>query len=149
MGTEWQARQPAHQAAREFAKEPKLNLSLELRNGGDVIIVHCEGRIVYGDAAADLSRVVRGVLQFASSVIVDLSGVSSIDGAGIGELALLHTRAQEKGATLSFAGPNALVGTLLDLTNLDTVLEVCPSVNAALQSRREEREEEEQVCADC
>jgi anti-anti-sigma factor len=150
MGTEWQARQPRQGAAAwELAKEPKLNLSLEMRNRGDVIIVHCEGRIVYGDAVADLSRVVRGVLQFAGSVIVDLTGVSSVDGAGIGELALLHTRAQEKGATLSFAEPNAVVGNLLDLTNLDTVLEIYPSVNAALQSQREEHEVKEQACANC
>lgn len=126
-----------------------MNLSLEMRNGGDVIIVHCEGRIVFGEEAADLSRIVGGVLQFASSVIVDLGGVGSVDGAGIGELALLHTTAQEKGVTLSFAGPNALVGTLLDLTNLDTVLEIYPSVNAALQSQSGERQEEEQACANC
>ena len=126
-----------------------MNLSLEMRNRGEVIIVHCEGRIVYGEEAADLSRVAGGVLQFASSVIVDLSGVGSVDGAGIGELVLLHTRAQEKGVTLSFAGPNALVGTLLDLTNLDTVLEIYPSVNAALHSLREERQEQEQFCANC
>jgi anti-anti-sigma factor len=150
MSTEWQAWQPPQsQAAWELAKESKLNLSLEMRNRGDVIIVHCEGRIVYGEEAADLLRVVGGVLQVASTVIVDLAGVGSVDGAGIGELALLHTRAQEEGATLSFAGPNALVATLLDLTNLDTVLEIYPSVNAALQSPREERQEEEQVCADC
>ena len=128
-----------------------MNLSLEMRDHGDVIIVHCEGRIVYGEEAADLSRVVGGVLQFASTVIVDLVGVGSVDGAGIGELALLHTRAREEGATLSFAGPNALVATLLGLTNLDTVLEIYPSVHAALQSLREERQEqeEEQACADC
>jgi len=126
-----------------------LNLSLEMRNRGDVIIVHSEGRIVFGEGAADLSRVVSGVLQFASTVIVDLSGVSSVDGAGIGEFALLYTRAQEKGVTLRFAGPNTLVGTLIELTNLDTVLEIYPSVNAALQSQHGEREEEEQACANC
>ena len=39
-------------------KESKLKLSMEARNHGDVIIVHCEGRIVYRDEAAALSRVV-------------------------------------------------------------------------------------------
>jgi hypothetical protein len=43
-----------------------------------------------------------------------------------------------------FAGPNQLVSTLLALTNLDTVLEVHPSLDAALASFQEE-----QVCADC
>jgi hypothetical protein len=46
--------------------------------------------------------------------------------------------------SLKCAGPNPLVSTLLELTNLDSVLEVHPSVDAALASFREER-----VCADC
>ena len=43
-------------------KESQLKLSLETRNFGDVVIVHCQGRIVYRDEAAALSRVVGEVL---------------------------------------------------------------------------------------
>ena len=121
-----------------------MKLSLETRNCGDVIVVHCQGRIVYRDEAAALSRVVGEVLQQTSSVVLDLSGVSSMDSAGIGELALLQTWAQEKNASLKVAGANTLVRTLLDLTNLDSVIEVHPSLPAALESFREER-----VCSDC
>jgi anti-sigma B factor antagonist len=149
MSTEWQMwEQPQGPAAFEWNFESngelKLKLSLETRNRGDVIIVHCQGRIVYRDEAAALSRVVSQVLQDGGNLILDLSGVDSVDGAGIGELALLHTRAQERNASLKCAGANSLVRTLLDLTDLDTVLEVHPSVDAALESFREE-----QVCADC
>jgi anti-sigma B factor antagonist len=125
-------------------KESKLKLSLETRNRGDVIIVHCQGRIVYRDEAAALSRVVGEVLQDAQKLVLDLSGVSSMDSAGIGELALLQTWAQEKNASLKCAGPNSLVSALLGLTNLDSVLEIHPSVDAALESFREE-----EICADC
>lgn len=125
-------------------KELQLKLSLETRNSGDVVIVHCQGRIVYRDEAAALSRVVGEVLQQTNSVVLDLTGVSSMDSAGIGELALLQTWAQEKNANLKCAGANSLVRTLLDLTNLDSVIEVHPSLDAALESFREER-----VGADC
>jgi hypothetical protein len=37
-----------------------------------------------------------------------------------------------------------MVRTLLDLTNLDSVLQLHPSLEAALESFREE-----QICADC
>jgi len=124
-------------------KEPKLKLSLETRNRGDVIVVHCQGRIVYRDEAAALSRLVGEILQQSNKVVLDLSGVSSMDGAGIGELALLETWAREKNAELKCAGANDLVLALLRLTNLDEVLEVHPSVDAALESLREER-----VCSD-
>lgn len=145
MDMNWQIwEQPGVAAAFEYHKELKLKLSLETRNRGDVIIVHCQGRIVYRDEAAALSRVVGEVLQQARKLVLDLSGVSSMDSAGIGELALLQTWAQGKNASLKCAGPNPLVSTLLELTNLDSVLEVHPSLDAALGSFREE-----QVCADC
>jgi len=125
-------------------KEPKLKLSLETRNRGDIIVVHCQGRIVYRDEAAALSRLVGEVLQHNDKVVLDLSGVSSMDSAGIGELALLQTWAQERNAELKCSGANELVAALLDLTNLDSVLEVHPSIETALGSFREE-----QVCTDC
>ncbi|HKI00020.1 MAG TPA: STAS domain-containing protein [Candidatus Sulfotelmatobacter sp.] len=121
-----------------------MKLSLETRNHSDVVIVHCQGRIVYRDEAAALSRLVGELLQHSSKLVLDLSGVSSMDSAGIGELALLQTWAQEKNASLKCAGANPLVRALLNLTNLDAVLEMHPSVNAALESFCEE-----QMCADC
>jgi len=136
--------QPVGPVAFRLEKEPKLKLSLETQNCGDVMVVLCEGRIVYRDEAAALSRVVGEVLQHASKLVLDLSGVISIDSAGIGELALLQTWAQKKNVAFKCAAPNLLVRNLLELTNLDSVLDVRPTLDAALESFREER-----VCADC
>lgn len=135
--------QPPGVAAFQLPKEPKLKLSLETRNRGDVMIVHCHGRIVYRDEAAALSRLVGEVLEDTRKLILDLSGVVSMDSAGIGELALLQSWAQDKNATFKCAGANPLVRNLLDLTNLDSVLEIHSSVDAALESFAEN-----QVCAD-
>ncbi len=145
MDINWQTwEQPVVPAAFRQEKELKLKLSLEARNHGDVIVVHCHGRIVYRDEAAALSRLVGEVLQHGSKLVLDLSGVSSMDSAGIGELALLQTWARDKNAELKCAGPNELIRTLLDLTNLDSVLEVYPTLDAALESFPDLR-----VCADC
>jgi anti-sigma B factor antagonist len=145
MDMNWQTwQQPPGAVAFELNKEPKLKLSLETRNHGDVIIVHCQGRIVYRDEAAALSRLASEVMQNTGKLVLDLSGVTSMDSAGIGELALLQTWAQERSVEFKCAGPNQLVRALLDLTNLDSVVEVHPSVGTALASFREE-----QVCADC
>ena len=136
--------QPHDRAAFNLQKEPKLKLSLETRNHGDVIIVHCQGRIVYRDEAAALSRLVSQALQSTSKLVLDLSGVSSMDSAGIGELALMQSWAQGKGVSFKCAGPNNLVRNLLDLTNLDSVLEIHSSIDDALESFVAER-----ICADC
>jgi anti-anti-sigma factor len=139
----WQPWAPVGPAAFQPVKEPKLKLSLETRNHGDVIVVHCQGRIVYRDEAAALSRLVGEILQHASKLVLDLSGVNSMDSAGIGELALVQTWAQGKNVNLKCAGPNSLVSNLLDLTHLDRVIDVHPSVEDAIDAFREQ-----QVCAD-
>jgi anti-sigma B factor antagonist len=145
MDTNWQTwEQPAVSAVCGAPKESKLKLSLEARNCGDVIVVHCHGRIVYRDEAVALSRFVGEILKKGSKLVLELSGVSAIDSAGIGELALLETWAQERKAELKCAGANPVVRTLLDLTNLDSVLEVHPTLDAALEAFREEH-----ACADC
>jgi anti-sigma B factor antagonist len=96
------------------------------------MIVHCQGRIVYRDEAAALSRLVGEILENSGKVVLDLSGVSSIDSAGIGELAFLHTWARSQNADLKYASPTSLVSDLLSLTRLDSVLEIHPSVGEAL-----------------
>jgi anti-sigma B factor antagonist len=119
-------------------KESKLKLSVEARNHGDVVIVHCHGRIVYRDEAAALSRVVNELLHKGTKLVLDLGGVSAMDSAGIGELALLQTWAQERSAEFKCAGASTVVRTLLGITNLDSVLDVYDSVDEALDSFREQ-----------
>jgi anti-anti-sigma factor len=116
----------------KYFKESQLKLSLETRNRGDIMIVYCHGRIVYRDEAAALSCLVGEILTGQGKVILDLSGVSSIDSAGIGELAFLQSLAQSQHADLKCASPSPWVRDLLDLTNLDSVLEIHPSVCDAL-----------------
>jgi anti-anti-sigma factor len=125
-------------------RESKLKLSVKAQNHGNVIVVYCHGRIVYRDEAAALSRVVGEVLHNGTKLVLDLSGVTSMDSAGIGELALLQTWAQERSAELKCAAASSVVRTLLDLTNLDSVMDVHPTLESALQSFHEEN-----VCANC
>ncbi len=146
MGITWQTQPESHDLAgsRIQPKESKLKLSMETRYRGDVMIVRCQGRIVYRDEAAALSRVVGEVLENSGKVVLDLSGVSSIDSAGIGELVLLHTWARSKSADLKCASPSPLVRDLLDLTNMDSVLDIHPSLGEALAAFQPG-----EVCADC
>src|SRR5260370_35746377 len=94
----WWPREPP--AAWGLRKEANLKLSLETRNRGNVLIVHCQGRIVYRDEANAFSRLVADLMRHARNVIIDFRGVTSMDSAGIGGLGLLNTKAQADGARL-------------------------------------------------
>jgi anti-anti-sigma factor len=120
-------------------KESKLKLSLEVRHHGEIVVVHCRGRIVYRDEAAALSRVVGEMLHDKSKVVLDLSGVRTIDSAGIGELVLLETWAQERNAELKCSGANRMVLRTLSLMHLDMVIALYPTLDEALDSFREGR----------
>ncbi len=113
---------------------PPLELNLRSRHCGAVIIVSCEGRIVYRDETAVLSRVVRQALQHSAEVVLDLEGVRTIDGAGLGELVLLHLWATAQEKALKLVGGSRWVLQLLELTNLSSVLASYSSLAEATES---------------
>ncbi len=121
-----------------------MKLRLETRYCGDVMVVNCYGRLVYREEAVALSRLVGEILESRNKVIVDLSGINSMDSAGIGELVLLHTLAQAKNADLKFASPSPTVRNLFGLTRLDSFLSVHSTLNESLESFQPQ-----EACADC
>lgn len=111
-----------------------MKLSLETRRAGAVIIIHCEGRVVYRDEAIALSRVVGEALEHTREVVLDFEGVQRMDSAGLGELVLAHMSATGQGKTVKLAGARPHVRELLDLTNLSALLEIYPSLEEAIET---------------
>lgn len=116
-------------------RSSRLKLHLETRHLGDVIVIHCEGRIVYRDEAAALTRVATAALQHSREVVLDMEGVQRIDSAGLGELVLVLMAAEATGGTLKLAGPNARVRHMFKLTNLSSIFEMYDSLVDALDAR--------------
>jgi anti-sigma B factor antagonist len=117
--------------------EKRLILSLEAQTGGAVVL-HCQGRIIFGPEARALTDIVADVLPTARRMVVDLSGVEVVDSAGLGELVLLHMWAEAAGHTLKFASPCSSVRELLELTNLVAVFDAYRSVPEAIAAMHHE-----------
>ena len=98
-----------------------MKLSLETRNRGDVMIVHCHGRIVYRDEAAALSRLAGEILENTSKVVFDLSGVSSIDSAGIGMLMACSGLMEQKHGKLRISGAQGGVARTFEVVHIGRV----------------------------
>jgi anti-sigma B factor antagonist len=115
----------------------RLTLSLEAQSGG-AIVLHAQGRIIFGVEARALTDIVADVLPTARRMVVDLSGVESVDSAGLGELVLLHMWADAAGYSLKFACPRKPVRELLELTNLVAVFDAYGSVAEAISAMAHE-----------
>ena len=113
-----------------------MKLSLEIRATEDITVVHCRGRIVYRDEAAALSDKVAGLLPRTRRLVLELSAVEMIDGAGLGELAVILMWAQAGGCSVKLAAPSDRIRKLLVLTNLTSVLEIYPTLDDAILSFR-------------
>jgi anti-sigma B factor antagonist len=121
----------------QAASEKRLILNLEAQAGGAVVL-HCQGRIIFGLEARTLTEIVSEVLPSARRMVVDLSGVEIVDSAGLGELVLLHMWAEAAGYVLKFASPRNSVRHLLELTNLVAVFDAYGSVAEAMVAMNQE-----------
>lgn len=110
----------------------KIAFSVEARNTGGAIVLHCQGRIIFRHEANALSRTVNEILPLARRMVVDLAGIETIDSAGLGELVLLHMWAESSGYNLKFSGARKSVREVLELTNLVEVLDLHASVPEAI-----------------
>jgi anti-anti-sigma factor len=95
-----------------------LNVTVESVHG--VVTVRCQGRLVRGQETALLCAVIQ---QHGRDIILDLSGITAIDAAGIGALVSL----QAAGTYLRMVGPSLAMRQVLRLTSLDSVFEISGS----------------------
>ena len=109
-----------------------MKLSLQVRISDGVAIVACKGRIVYRNEVAAFSCTVADVLRQSRQVVLDLSEVESIDGAGLGELLALLALARVRDCTLRLAAPSKSVRELLELTQVASAFEIYATLNDAL-----------------
>ncbi|HYL15438.1 MAG TPA: STAS domain-containing protein [Terriglobales bacterium] len=98
-------------------------LNVNLENNGEVLILRCTGRIVAGEEVASLKAAVL-CHQDSKVIVLDFAKVQMLDGAGMGLLAFLAGWTRVVGIRLKIRNPSRRVQELLELTNLDSVLEV-------------------------
>jgi anti-sigma B factor antagonist len=111
-----------------------MALKISTNEAGVVTVVSCSGRIVFGEEAADLRDVVKGVLQRAKQIVIDLSGVSYIDSGGLGTLVGLYTSARNQGGEIKLANLTQRVHDQLQITKLITVFECYDNEQTAVNA---------------
>ena len=102
------------------------------RDVNGVEIVKLEGKITIGAGDSQLREVISNALAAGKSkILLDMSGVTTIDSSGIGELVGSYTTVTNRGGKLKLLHLPAKLNELLHVTQLITVFGWTPSCSAA------------------
>ena len=102
------------------------------RDVNDIAIIKVEGKITIGAGDQQLRDVIAGASS--KKILLDLSGVTTIDSSGIGELVGSYTTVTNKGGKLKLLHLPAKLNELLHVTQLITVFEVYENEQEAIAS---------------
>ena len=114
-----------------------MQLKLSKRTVDGILVIQCNGRIVFGEESSLLREDVKKAIADGSKrIVLNLGEVNYIDSGGLGTLVALHTTALNSGSNIKLANLTKRVGDLLQVTKLLTVFEVHSSEYDALEAFR-------------
>lgn len=111
-----------------------MQLRLERRSAGDIIILQCSGRILMGPETTALEAALTEIAHPGARVILEISGVDRLDSLGLGLLVRYVVRLREHGGDLRLAGPLPFLPKLLALTTLHQFIQTFPTEQDAIDS---------------
>ena len=104
------------------------------RIGADILVLELAGRITLGNLSQHVEWAVDGLIHDnEKKVIFDLSKLDRIDSTGIGILVMCSSKLRRSGGELRVAGAQGIVEQALKLTNLDRILALDPTPEAAAE----------------
>jgi len=105
------------------------------RTVNNVDIIKLDGKITIGAGDQQLREVIgTAVNEGKTNILLDLSGVTTIDSSGIGELVGSYTTVTNRGGKLKLLHLPAKLNELLHVTQLITVFEVYENEQEAMNS---------------
>jgi len=105
------------------------------RNVGGVEVIKLDGKITIGARDQQLGEIIPNARsQGKSKLLLDMSGVTTIDSSGIGELVGSYTTVTNRGGKLKLLHLPAKLNELLHVTQLITVFEVYENEQEAIKS---------------
>ena len=113
-----------------------MPLKMETDISGDVVILHCAGRLVFGDETVAFRERIRNILLGTPLIVVNLSGMEYIDGGGLGTLVGMLASTRNRHGEIKLVHPNQRVVDLLQRTRLNTVFKSYESDDEAVRAFR-------------
>jgi anti-sigma B factor antagonist len=101
----------------------------------DITVVELAGTLELGRESQRIETLVDDLVKRGSTrVIFDMKGVEHMDSTGLGMLALASGKLRESGGSLAIVAPGGRVLELLTMTQINLIVKVCPTVEAAVSA---------------
>lgn len=89
-----------------------------------VTVLDVSGSITIDEGSAQLRETMKGLALPGGKILLNLGGVTELDGSGLGELVCAFTNMRQAGGELRLINPSREVHDLLQITKLCTVFEI-------------------------
>jgi anti-sigma B factor antagonist len=113
-----------------------MPLKMQADISGDVVILYCTGRLVFGDETAAFRDRIRNILLGTQQIVVNLGGIEYIDSGGLGTLVGMLASTRNRHGEIKLVRPNQRVVELLRRTRLNTVFKSYESDDEAVTAFR-------------
>jgi anti-sigma B factor antagonist len=114
-----------------------MTLKMETHILDNVLILHCTGRLVFGDEAAAFRERIKNILLGTNQIVVNLSGIEYIDSGGLGTLVGTLASTRNRHGEIKLVRPVQRVSDLLQRTRLHTVFKSYESDDEAVAAFRD------------
>lgn len=109
-------------------------MRIAARRLDEVTLLTVEGKVVHPETAALRSSVRKALESGSPNLLLDLSGVTGIDSAGIGELAAALLSTARRGGTLKLLNPSRKPFDVLQISGLLRTFEIFHDESEAIAS---------------
>ncbi|MGA8150339.1 MAG: anti-sigma factor antagonist [Terriglobales bacterium] len=109
-----------------------MQLRLESRPVGEVLVIECQGRIVAGKEVFTMHAYVGDSFVKYGDVVLQLDQVDFVDSSGLGAIVRLMQSARSKGGDLKLSGVPPRMRKTLEMTSLLSQFETYDSVEEAI-----------------
>jgi anti-anti-sigma factor len=111
-----------------------MALKMDVSRTEDITVVRCRGRVVFGEEADELRRIVLGLLNETKRIVLNLGWIGQIDSSGLGTLVASLISARNRRAEIKLAALSPKARRVLRITNVGRLFEVYESTEEAIKS---------------
>jgi anti-sigma B factor antagonist len=110
-------------------------MQLSRRDLGNVTVLDVSGKLTLNEGAGELKERVTGLVsEGRKQIVLNLSNLTYMDSAGLGEMVACHSTAAKNGGAVKLANATGKMKDLLTITKLLTVFDTHDNESQAVTS---------------